>query len=496
APGNLLNQARLISYISQLLPGQAKSLMVNLFEDLLINDFLYTRRKFPIDKVYMAMKNVVEKSLEKTPDPSTKTGPDFWTLYMRIYEILWRKKPYTLCEKVKVTHEVERDAKLSARIVKTFSKSWFTCLKQLAYIFKAYFPPDMMSEKKYFLPVFDKVGAGKEGYKKIWGFSAVSDDEIDKPSENVYDGILEDGEAGKKSKGRSEGQYRMPSDYIETLRDLGVITDERKALVQYYTELAYPHLIPFPKTEKFTVEPLVEGTDLWEISESPDTIDYMESILESPVVFPGITTRKRTYGEEKGSDLHEEPIDIDIYIDTSGSMMNPAYDVSYATVAAFILSLSALRAGATVQATSWSGSGDVKSTQGFSRDKELILSVLLHFFADGTAFPLYVLDEYKDRKEDAPPVHIIVISDEGVDTMLQTYRTKEGKDRKGIDTIKMAMEKGKAEGTLLLNISQASFNGQKSNLEQLEKVGFKAYRIGDWKEVIKFAEEFSRRHFT
>lgn len=489
APGNLLTYARLNDYLSSLLRPDEIRLMVNLFLDLLVNDFLYTQRGVSIDKVYKQLQNHRKHEL------GDQFNDELWTLYMRIYEIMWRLPCGTLCLSQTIPPEIDRDAKLSARLIRTLKKKWFLCLKNLAYIFKAYFS----SKGSGFMtkgPLIDDVIAGEDALGKIWGFTKKSGEELDKPMDKKFDGELsglfgdDDGDQGL-GKGQGGGQFRDPRDYLGALKTIGAITDEKKALVQYYTELAFPHIILFPKTERFTTEPILEGTEQWELSDPLDDLDFLESFRESPVVFPGVTTRKRMYGEDKGSDLHEVPIDIDLYIDTSGSMPRPSSNISYPTIAAFILALSALRAGASVQATSWSGSGQALSTKGFSRKKEEILSVLVHFYGDGTQFPLQVLEKYKTRPVDAPPVHVIVVSDDGVDTMLRRYRKKDG-----IDVVKMAMNKGKGQGTLLLNISEQVAKRQKDNLMLLEKVGYKFYRVTNWEEIIKFAKDFSREKFT
>ncbi|MHA1683634.1 MAG: hypothetical protein ACTSUE_22030 [Promethearchaeota archaeon] len=504
APGNLINHARMMSFVSKLLNGRQKSFVVNIFTDLLINDYLYTNINLPIDKVYIALKKRAETANKES---DVKTGGEFWQLYMRIYEILWRLPEGTMSsgkdtvpgippQRVK---EIERDAKLAARAIRTFSKRWFVALKILTYIFKPYLPEEMVVWLKGMAPAFDEAVAGEGALDKIWGFSKIGSDEMDKPTDRNYDGALSDllkKEGGTKGNSGGSGRIRSPADYITTLKDIGVIDDPTKALIQYYTELAYPHLIPFPKTEHFTTEPLMEGTEPWDISDSMDTLDYIESIKESPVLFPGITTMKRRYGETKGTDKHEVPIDIDIYIDTSGSMPAPGIIKSHPTIGAFILCLSALRAGASVQTTSWSGKKQVISTAGFSKNKEKILGTLLHFWGDGTQFPLSVFERYKDRKPDDPPVHIIIISDAGVDTMLGDYQDRDGNLCKGIDICKLAMEKGKAKGTLLLNISGSYFQKISEKMQSLESIGFKAYQIMDWEDIIKFAREFSREHYS
>ena len=60
------------------------------------------------------------------------------------------------------------------------------------------------------------------------------------------------------------------------------------------------------------------------------------------------------------------PVDLDLYVDSSGSMPDPQLATSYLALAGAIVALSALRAGASVQATLWSGTGQVTVTNGIA----------------------------------------------------------------------------------------------------------------------------------
>lgn len=95
----------------------------------------------------------------------------------------------------------------------------------------------------------------------------------------------------------------------------------------------------------------MEGVDIWDISSPIENIDWFQTAMRSPVVIPGFTTVEQTYGYAEGSLPEKEPIDLDIYIDCSGSMPNPKSNISFLALAGTIITLSALRVGARVQAT-------------------------------------------------------------------------------------------------------------------------------------------------
>jgi hypothetical protein len=201
-----------------------------------------------------------------------------------------------------------------------------------------------------------------------------------------------------------------------------------------------------------------------------------------------VTTVQRVYGETPGSDPAKVPLDLDIYVDCSGSMPNPAINVSYLALAGTILALSALRAGARVQATLWSGAGQFDTSGGFLRDDKRILGIVTGYIAGGTAFPLHVLrDTYQERKPSEPPAHIVVVSDEGADTML----AEDEAGRSGADLCRLALKAARGGGTLVLNLPNPDWP-QRSKLEAL---GFRVHAVTDWEQLVAFARAFVRDNY-
>ncbi|MGH9763552.1 MAG: VWA domain-containing protein, partial [Blastocatellia bacterium] len=211
-------------------------------------------------------------------------------------------------------------------------------------------------------------------------------------------------------------------------------------------------------------------------------------VLQSPVIVPGVTTVQAVYGEAPGSDPKRIPVDLDIYVDASGSMPNPGVSVSYLALAGTILALSALRAGATVQATLWSGPKEFETTGGFIREENEILGVITGAIGRSTAFPLHILrDTYEARSiPKAGPAHIVVISDDGADTMLQN--DEHGQPGEAICV--RALQRAGSGGTLVLNLLQNS--GWRAQ-EKMEQIGFVVNRVSRWEDLVQFARDFVRR---
>jgi hypothetical protein len=208
-----------------------------------------------------------------------------------------------------------------------------------------------------------------------------------------------------------------------------------------------------------------------------------------------MTTVQRVFGTTEGREPKREPLDLDLYVDSSGSMPNPQHMTSYPALAGAILCLSALRAGAHVQATLWSGKAQFTSTNGFVRGQEGILRVLTGYFGGATAFPIHVLrDTYATRKPNARPAHILVISDDGVSTMFD--RDEHGNS--GWDIAARALARAAGGGTLVLNLPQ-NWDAQAGPYADIRRArdeqGWYTHRVASLEELVEFARQFSRLRY-
>src|SRR5439155_18864008 len=196
-------------------------------------------------------------------------------------------------------------------------------------------------------------------------------------------------------------------------------------------------------------EPQMEGLEPWDIGDPFDDLDWLQTLMQSPRPIPGLTTVRRLYGREPGRTPDRMPVDLDMYVDSSGSMPNPQQQTSYLALAGAIIALSALRVGSKVQVTLWSGKGQVTDTSGFVRDEDKILKVLTGFYGGATCFPIHQLREtYAARGVNARPVHILMISDDGITTMFD----RDERGNSGWDISAKALAAGRAGGTMALNL--------------------------------------------
>jgi hypothetical protein len=479
-PADLSDKGRLLVRVRRGLPGleEHAPLIQNMYADLLINDRLLRSRGLRMAEVYRRVRG--------SADP-------LWTFYQRVYEILWALPAGTLATGP-VDAAMAGDAELGAKLVRVYATDWLAGAGGFAALCRRYLESSAAEAEERMrrllcvgvvspdAPVPGLVRDDDDG-----GSGEVVHPALD-PRVNEYasdgDTAGPDATAGATP---STGQFREPFAYGQLLRQLGLDLSAQEVAVRYYRERALPHLVPFPVHRRSpATEPLPEGLGSWDVGEPLEAVDWLASTLRSPVVVPGMTTVQRLSGTAEGSDRGERPVDLDLYVDSSGSMPNPANRVSYLTLAGAILALSALRAGARVQVTLWSGTHQFTRTDGFVRDERAVLATLTGHFGGATAFPLHVLREtYRDRSR---PTHVVVISDDGVDTM---FEPSDEQGTPGSRIAATALTAAGAGGTLLLRLRDER---QRERIAAMA-VGWEVRKVTSWDELVEFAAAFSRRTY-
>jgi hypothetical protein len=502
APGNMTDQLRLLARIRRGLPTLEKHapLIANLYTDLLINDRLQRHGE-------LRMVDVFQK-LTHGDNVTGGTPPrGLWNLYLRIYENLWKLDAGTLAN---TQEDNALDAWLGSRVVRVYAKQYLDGAGRFASLVLPYLMKDLENARAL-ASLHDTKDAGQGSEPN--GFWDEDPDEIEgaiHPSEDPL--ITGDDEArqtapvdinsGSKTRtSSSHGQAREPFGYGELLKASGIKLSDHDIAVRYYRERALPHLIAFPtRPSPESREPQLEGLEPWDIGDPHDELDWIQTVMQSPKVFPGLTTMRRHYGREPGRTPARIPVDLDMYVDSSGSMPNPLQRTSFLTLAGAIIALSALRAGSKVQVTLWSGKDQVTHTRGFVRDEDAILRVLTGFYGGATAFPIHRLREtYAHRRPTDRAAHLLMISDDGIDTMFE----KDERGTSGWDVAAHALAVGRAGGTMALNLPQLGrevakyFANSRSAIARAQREqGWVVEAVTDWEALVAFARNFSRRHYA
>ncbi|MEK7323982.1 MAG: VWA domain-containing protein [Chloroflexota bacterium] len=488
APADLTDNGRMVARMRRALPTKEHlaGFIANLYTDLLINDRLQRSANLSMARVYGTL--------------GSNSQDKLWTLYMRIYEILWSLPKGTLATG-RIADELEGDAYLGSRVIRSYAKDWLDGSGRFAALCLPYLLENEGQEMQQILRGWrDMEGAGIGGSPS--GLTEIEGDEIEGAIHPALDEALsgalgergDEGSGQKKaptegggSPGGSHGQHREPFEYGQILKALGLNLSDHEIAIRYYKERATPNLIRFPtRAMPESTEPLPEGLEPWDIGSPLEAADWFQSVIVSPHIVPGMTTMQRVWGTTEGSLPKKEPLDLDLYVDCSGSMPNPQVSVSYLTLAGAIIALSALRAGARVQVTLWSGARQFETTNGFITDERKILGILTGYLGGATAFPIHILREaHKNRKPTDRAVHILNISDDGITTMFD----KDEQGNSGWDISRMALEKGRGGGSMVLNLWQGW--EKNADLSRAHSEGWQISVVRSWEELIAFAKAFS-----
>lgn len=488
-PADLTDNARLLARTRRGLPSRETHapLVANLYADLLINDRLQRMMGLDMAGVYQAL---------------GKSSGKLWRLYFRIYELLWQLDRGTLAEG-EFDAKLNLDAQLGARLVRSYATEWLDGAGRFAALCLPYLIEDATRERAGLGGWCDTGEAGRGGLPE--GISEIDAGELEGAIHPALDPELsgvphsdkpdrtspnptgrESGPGGRKS----QRNYRDPVSYADVLLDSGVQLSREELISRYYRERAMPYLIPFPsQNQPRAIDPLPEGTDPWEIGNPVDQIDWMSTLLTSPIVIPGVTTRERAYSQSPGTSPERMPVDLYLGVDCSGSMPNPAYSLSYPVIAGAIMTLSALRAGSHVMVALSGEPGRTVTTEGFVRDEVAVLKTLTGYLGSGYSFGIHRLAEvFSHRPKDARPAHILIVSDGDIFSILET----EAGGKRGWDVAREAASAAGGGATYALQINAKTYPSQ---IQRMIADGWHVSTVASQDELVEFARVFSRRTF-
>lgn len=496
-PADLTDNARLLARIRRGLPGceSFAPMVANLYADLLINDRLQRQCGRDIAGVYRALKG-------------DSDAGKLWQLYMRTYELLWSLPPQTLTVNA-VDQRVNQDALLGSRLVRVYSRDWLAGAGRFACLLLPYVSEEAEQARERFKLWCDTAQAGAGTIPD--GLAEIDDEELagvihpaEDPELSGLDPIdLGDrvGQRGGRVPGHLSGRktlksYRDPFEYAEILKAAGVNLSEREIAVRYYRERAVPYLIPFPaRLHQAATDSIPEGLDLWEPASDLERIDWFSTLVASPEVIPGVTTRERLQGEAPGREPQRTPLNLYLGVDCSGSMGDPAFQLSYPVLAGTVITLSALRAGAFVKVVLSGEPGSSISTNGFIRDQGEILKTLLNYLGTGYSFGIHRLAEtFAPTQRLERPAHILVVSDYDMFMMLN----EKGSGRLGWDVAREAVQACGGGATYVLQLPgyrDGVKDRYSAQLERMKADGWNVHLVNSMEELLVFAKEFSRLQY-
>jgi hypothetical protein len=143
----------------------------------------------------------------------------------------------------------------------------------------------------------------------------------------------------------------------------------------------------------------------WHASRGVDQLDVDYSAQVGGRIIPSVNAYAwRTRRRERHGGFEEIVPNLDLYLDSSGSMVNPIEQISLPVLAGFVASKKANRKGALCRSTNFSGGGQC-TTQDWTNNLQDVFRNLVIHYNGGTHFPVDVMLEGRN------PRQVIIMTD-------------------------------------------------------------------------------------
>ncbi|MFX0155403.1 MAG: vWA domain-containing protein [Candidatus Hodarchaeota archaeon] len=375
-------------------------IVVNVFADLIIDT-----------KLYHKYSNLIEWEMVETYKHIINKGPisSFSKLLFRTYEKMWNKDVIG-DEKLKEMDSLaERITKI---ILKNFEdeSTWEKKVAQVARILKS-----LIQNTFALISNGDVLDKNKEKRKSPGGAFL----EVPKDILEVMDNPLENKNADKLKEGNEDGLRQKSEEFAKDIpysefggpaRQAGILIDGN-ALATWYRGLG-KNLIEIKIYEEKPGGQLPVYPEVWRIGDRIEELDIVQSLLNSPIIIPNITTRKWAFKEGPGHLVEKEIPDLLIVLDSSGSMGwdytsrsargRGAYHT--ALVAAFASLHYAAGKGAKFSIINFSNKADICH---WTTDYKKAENVLLRYQGGGTFLPIKEISNQCKSAEKKTLVFII-----------------------------------------------------------------------------------------
>ena len=484
APAGFTNQIRLLAAAAATCPESHAPGYVNLALDLLINDYLYQEHQLPVDAIY--------RRLTKDDDPRGS-----FRLMLRAMEVLWGCEP--LFKRVE-GGEIPREDLLTDALVATYSIHGEGRRGADLVPFVALATRIMMQAEQH------SGSYGSEPDNGGWDILRTGqggEEEAEALRRWLRSGgvmvVDEAQRQARRALERTPGVAGAPNpnyrNYAPTLlQGIGIgnqagssPVSASEVVVAYYETLANGHLFEFLSEKGGHNEGYPESLREWAWGEPLEDIDWVQTAVREGNPLPGINTVAWEYGyEPEPIGMEPFPVDLDLYIDTSGSMPDPKQSMSHIALGAFIFAMSVLRQGGAVRVTIWSYNMDnLLSTDEFLTDRDLVLETICYSIRGGTQFPVEhwerAVDDHKGRHNQ---VHTVILSDDGISTWFHgSYKTDRVENM-----LARVQESFQAGGTVILN-------GREESLRHDLPEDWLVRGCRDWHTVVSVCAEVASRKF-
>jgi hypothetical protein len=392
-PGSLAVEARLRLLEKTLLSLKDYSL-INLFQDLLINEYLGAALRGQLVRVYQAFRD----------ESDWRQDPAF-LLYLAVYEELWRMEPGELMGRAHAEYEqaypdYRADAQLLAQNLFPLAPNIFTQFIYFVSVLCRYVRP-LRGE----LPVrIDPYECGRgDPSAGDWADALTpSAREIEAIKRALDEGWLAEEQGRRLREGVLESR-------IWGLPGQGTADAERvpEIMAAYYRQQAERYLLRPPPQRALGEAVVPTSPEEWEVGDPVRDIDWLTTLLQSgPVLGAAQPLKRARIAELEGYDVPLWQPRVELYLDVSGSMPDPRMTRNAMTLAAQILTVGAVRAGGWVRALLYSHAH--VAYWEWCRSEVEMSRFLMHYVGGGTTFPFPVLRQSLAECGDRQPIRVII----------------------------------------------------------------------------------------
>jgi len=367
----------------RLIPGLKQSL-TNLFYDLQVNEVVGRTHAEALCAVYRGFQRVQGGVM--TP---------LFFFYLAVYEELWGLAPGALVPQSQLAPMEARFPGVRAE-ARMFAQTFYSL-------------PNGKLQFLYFCATFIRYIENPAEFEfclPLGGDVSVPDaDDLDAAihGSSRWDDAMEEAEERgwlEPMSTRSREQDDLSTIYrvTEHLPGVGAGTLRQALVAKHYRRLVDRHLLQLP-TAPSQPEPYLRTLpQAWEYGDDPSSIDWTLTVL-SQGHLAAVSPLRRELEADLPPPSELGVPSMEIYLDTSGSMPNPEVSLNAMTLAAQVLSASALRKKATVRGVVYSHGDPLVSP--WMYDEETAREFLLSYIGGGTQFPFDVMGELSRERPDA-----------------------------------------------------------------------------------------------
>lgn len=376
----------------QKLIPRLKQSLTNLFYDLQVNEVVGRTHARELADVYRGFQRV----------QGTEGMTPLFFFYLAIYEELWglapgQLAPATLEGALEETFPgLRAEARMFAQTFYALPSPRLQFLYFCATFIRYIGPPEQVAYAlplggDVSLPDVDDLDAALNGAGR-W------DDAMDEAKER---GWLSGGEGSGSGSDALDAIHRV----THHLPGHGGGRLRRALVGRHYKRLVDQHVLKLPSAPA-KPEPYLRTTpEAWEYGDDPTAIDWTLTVISQGHLAAVAPLRRELEADlPPPSDLGVPSIEI--YLDTSGSMPDPEQQLNPMTLAAQVLSASAIRKKATVKGIIYSDGKPHVSPWMYDEDRAR--EFLLGYIGGGTSYPFKVLESLSRERPDALRV---IISD-------------------------------------------------------------------------------------